>query len=117
MSTTWNPLIRPGKDVCPEKYCFHWVTAGGFAGMTGRKYSSREEALRFAERTPFPEGGCSCTFGLCKRLDPVNGTQDFYEPCEPRLEEAGLPWFYFCTLKSLSPEFQQKFLLEAQQWW
>jgi hypothetical protein len=38
-----------------------------------------------------PDDGCSCTSGLCKQLDPVNGSQDFYEPCEPRLEEDGLP--------------------------
>jgi hypothetical protein len=94
MSTKWDPLVRPPKGVCPEKYCFHRVTPGGYADMTGRKYASREEALRLAEWTLFPDGGCSCMFRLCKRLDSVNASQDLQEPCEPRLEEDGLPWFY-----------------------
>ena len=117
MSTKWNLLVRPPEGVCPEKYCFHWVTPGGYADMTGRRYASREEALRNAEWTPFPDGGCSCTLGLCKRFDPVNGSQDFYEPCEPRLEEDGLPWFYFCTLDSLSDRFHEKFIRESEQLW
>src|SRR5262245_20482684 len=60
MSTKWDLLVRPPKGVCPEKYCFHWVTPGGYADVTGRRYASREEALRNAECTPFPDGGCSC---------------------------------------------------------
>lgn len=117
MGTKWDPLVRPPEGVCPEKYCFHWVTPGGYADMTGRRYASREEALRNAKWTPFPDGGCSCTFGLCKRLDSVNGSQDFYEPCEPRLEEDSLPWFYFCTLDCISDRFHEKFIRESEQLW
>ena len=32
---------------------------------------------------------------ICRRLDVARGTGDYYEPHELRLEEAGLPWFYF----------------------
>jgi hypothetical protein len=114
----WDPLVRPPEGVCPKEYCFHWVPPGGLADLSGRKYASREEALAtFREWTPFPNGGCACTFGVCKRLETDNGDQDFYEPCEPRLEEAGLPWFYFCTLECLRSEFHERFLREAEQQW
>src|SRR5688500_10625575 len=109
-----DPKKRPSSGVCPEKFCFHWVPPGGMADMTGATYPSREQALAANSRwTSFPTGGCACTWGPCARLDRKKGIRDFYEPCEPALEDAGLPWFYFSTLRNLHPDFHERFLKEA----
>lgn len=113
-----DPKKRPSSGVCPEKFCFHWVPAGGMADMTGASYPSLQEALKANSRwTSFPEGGCACTWRVCARLDRKKGTRDFYEPCEPVLEDAGLPWFYFSTLRNLRADFHERFLKEAQAHW
>lgn len=114
----WEPARRPPADQCPKKFCFHWIPPGGMADMTGKEYSSLREALATRSNwTPFPDGGCSCMFGPCTRLDPVNGSRDHYEPCEPELLRAGLPWFYFSTLENLHPKFHEQFLRESQAHW
>jgi hypothetical protein len=96
-----------------------WITPGGKADMSGREYSSPEEALaRFDEWVEFPEGGCSCTFGRCTRQDPVGGDRDWYEPNEPALERDGLPWFYFIpSVEKLAPAFHDKYLRESRELW
>ena len=114
----WELNVRPPSNVCPEHYCFHWVTPGGKSSPPGRVYSSREEMFRDSVNWPeWPNGGCGCTFGVCRLADPVAGTEDWYEPHEPRLERDGLPWFYFSTYQNLSPEFHERFLQEAVLIW
>jgi hypothetical protein len=110
----YDPRKRPPSNICPERYCFFWMAPGDRADISGGPYSSLEEALREATLTPFPEGGCSCRFGICTRLSaatgrqvhrpppsrqhfPVENIRDWYEPCEPALERDGLPDDYFVT--------------------
>lgn len=46
--------------------------------MSGRAYSSLEEALSTRDRwVEFPGGGCSCR-AVCSRMDPVAGDDDWY---------------------------------------
>jgi hypothetical protein len=114
----WDKYQRPPPEQCPRGYCWHWVVPGGKASPPGRRYKSREEALRDSVNWPvWPEGGCACPFGPCKRLDPATGDADFYEPHTPNLERAGLPRFYFVTLESLRPEFHEQFLRESEELW
>jgi hypothetical protein len=81
-------------------------------------YASLREMLLDSVNWPvWAEGGCACRFGLCRRLRSGEGNVDYYEPCEPHLRAAGLPWFFFCTLDGLNQESQQKFLMEAIQLW
>jgi hypothetical protein len=56
---------KQSKVECPKEFCFFW------------------------------NNGCRCSFGLCKRLDEINGDHDWYEPNEPALEKARLPWHHF----------------------
>lgn len=58
-----------------------------------------------------------CNFGLCTRLDPVGGDRDWYEPDEPDLEEAGLPWFYFASPRSLAPGLSERYIDESETLW
>jgi hypothetical protein len=115
----WDKHTKPPVEVCPGKYCFHWVEPGGAADMTGRLHGSFEEALaRRDEWTAFPQGGCACKFGVCTRLDPVTGDYDWYEPHEPALERDGLPWFYFIpSVAKLVPELQEQYLRESKALW
>ncbi len=87
--------------------------------MSGRTYSSVEEALaNSGSLVKFPHGGCSCSFGICTRLDPVAGDRDWYEPCEPKLERDGLPWFYFIpSVAKLAPELHEEYLRESRALW
>jgi hypothetical protein len=80
----WNPNERPPPNVCPERYCFFWIPPGGRAHQKGRWVS-------------FPEGGCSCSLGICTRLPGAKGERDYYEPCEPELDADGLPHTYFIS--------------------
>jgi hypothetical protein len=114
----WEKHKRPPPDVCPREFCFHWVAPGGKAQPPGRRYASSQEALRDSMNWPvWRDGGCACQFGRCVRLDPSTGDADFYEPHEPKLEQAGLPWFYFTTLKNLRSELHEQFLRESAELW
>ena len=114
----WDKHKRPPADVCPREYCFHWVAAGGKAAPPGRRYASSLEMLRDSVNWPvWPEGGCGCSFGLCKRLSSAAGDADYYEPHEWNLERAGLPWFYFGRLENLQPKFREEFLRESARLW
>lgn len=114
----WELHQSPPETVCPEDFCFHWVSAGGRTSPPGRVYASREQMFRDTVNWPeWPEGGCGCSFGLCRRLHDEQSLTDWYEPHEPRLEAAGLPWFYFSTLESLREDFHQTFIQEATQLW
>ncbi len=88
---SWKPEIKPPTDICPQEFCWFWQRAG--SRLAPGLYLNLEEALQVV--TPVAEGGCGWMRGLCTRLDPIHGDQDWYEPHEPRLEAAGLPWFYF----------------------
>lgn len=96
-----------------------WVPPGGPADMSGRSYDSFQEAVtRRDDWVEFPQGGCSCSIGLCTRIDPFGGDRDWYEPCEPALERDGLPWFYFIpSIDKLAPEFHERYLRESQALW
>src|SRR5688572_17896449 len=115
----WDKHKKPPADFCPGRYCFQWVPPGGFADLSGRTYRSFEEAIaRRDDWVEFPQGGCACSFGLCTRLDPVDGDRDWYEPNEPALERDGLPWFYFIpSVDRLAPEFHDRFLRASRELW
>ena len=87
--------------------------------MSGRSYRSVREALARRDGwVEFPRGGCSCTSGVCTRLDPVAGGRDWYEPCGPDLERDGLPWFYFIpSADKLAAEFRERYLQESRALW
>lgn len=110
---------KPPADICPEKYCFHWVTPGGKKQMSGRPYGSLEEALSTGEGwVPSPHGGCGATMGRCSRLDPTGGDRDWYEPCELELKRGDLPWFYFIpSAEKLVPELRDRYLRESRKLW
>jgi hypothetical protein len=61
---------------------------------------------------------CGCSFGVCIRLDPINGNNDWYEPNEVKLEKAGLPWFYFIPgPENLVDEERDKYVQESERLW
>ncbi len=115
----WDKHTKPPANICPGRYCFMWVPPGGAADMSGRSYRSFQEAITWRDdRVEFPHGGCSCSFGLCTRLDPVAGDRDWYEPFERALEQDGLPWFYFTpSIETLIPELHERYLRESQAMW
>lgn len=73
--------MEPIKKECPKDKCFHWICPGGAAEMSGKTFKTLQEAFDKGEWKKFPEGGCSCNFGKCIRLDP-QGDGDHYEPCD-----------------------------------
>lgn len=116
----WNPKSKPDTAVCPEQFCFHWVPPGGAADLSGREYDSAEAAIDASNRwTTFPEGGCAFRpdLGKCMRNDIQRGLKDVYEPHEPNLDDAGLPWFYFTTKESLAEEFHEDYDRDSEAWW
>ena len=86
----------PARGECPRRFCFFWVPAGGKKDLSGRLYESVEEAFREAKFVTFTSGGCGCSFGVCSRSGEPGSGKDWYEPCEPELDKAGLPHHYFC---------------------
>jgi hypothetical protein len=116
---TWDKHTKPPADLCPEIYCFHWVPAGGAADLSGRTYSSFQEAVtRRADWIEFPQGGCGCGFGVCTRMDKVAGDHDWYESDNLALKQDGLPWFYFIpSTDNLRTEFHESYLRESQALW
>lgn len=116
---TWNKDVKPPAGVCPERYCFHWVPPGGAVDMSGRSRASVEDAMAHPDAWKrIPEGGCGRTSGACKRLDPVAGDYDAYEPCEPTLDRDGLPWFYFIAdADRLVPELRERYRRESRELW
>ena len=87
--------------------------------MSGRSYRSVQEALTRSDGwVRFPRGGCSCSSGLCTRLEPVAGNRDWYEPFEPELERDGLPWFYFiASPNELVRDSRERYLRESRELW
>jgi len=115
----WDKHTKPPAGFCPGRYCFMWVPPGGKADLSGRGYSSLEEAVTpRADWVEFPQGGCGCAFGRCTRLDPVGGDHDWYEPHELTLKRDGLPWFYFIpSIEKLTPELHERYLQESRELW
>src|SRR5947208_7785331 len=111
----WDVKLKPPADICPQEYCFMWVAPDYAADMSGRVYSSMKESLNNRSAwVTFPSGGCGCSFGICTRMDPINGNRDWYEPCGPALERDGLPWYYFIpSPEGLRPARRAQYLRES----
>ena len=112
--TTFDLLRKPPALLCPQRYCFFWSEAGEWAA--DGLYASLDEALERSE--PVAQSGCRCSFGLCLRADAANGVRDYYEPHEPRLEESGLPWFYFITTpRNLVDDLKEVYIRDSERLW
>lgn len=48
--------------------------------MSRKTHKSVQDAFKDGKWVSFPEGGCSCTWGSCNRIDPAS-EDDFFEPC------------------------------------
>ena len=87
----WNVNKKPSALECPRKFCFLW---------------------------DYNKSQCQRTFGLCIREDSINSQKDWYEPNEPELENARLPWFYFISNKEkLIDELREEYEGESQKLW
>ena len=84
-------LGKPDSLICPQQYCFHWLASG--ADFAPGLHANLEASLAVATRVD--EARCGCGFGTCIRLDPTPTNRDWYEPHEPNLAAASLPWFFF----------------------
>ena len=52
------------------------------------------------------------------RIDPIASDDDWYEPCEPALEQDGLPWFYFIpSVDKLHSQFHEQYIRESGELW
>ncbi len=95
---------KPDPSVCPQKFCFCW--------RMGKVITAKHP------EPPTVAQGCRSPFGVCTRLDPVNGDHDWYEPHEPNLREAGLPWFYFIVSPDgLTPTSKARYIVESEAMW
>ena len=102
----YDPAEKPDATVCPHEFCFFWRRANW------------NEMVPAYVRLYATEGECMCEFGTCTRLDPEHGDRDWYEPDEPDLQEAGLPWFYFiASPNSLAPQLKEKYTAESEAVW
>lgn len=105
---------KPAADVCPREFCFHFVPAG--ARIAPGLRTDVEAAMAVAQVGP--ESCCGCSFGVCSRLGTSAADADWYEPDEPALARAGLPWFFFISSADrLTGELREKYLREAAQLW
>jgi hypothetical protein len=87
----WNVNEKPSALACPHGFCFLW------------DYSKSQ---------------CGKTFGLCIREDASHSQKDWYEPNEPELEKAGLPWFYFIPNKEkLVEDLKEEYEVESRKLW
>ena len=103
---TWNRHAKPPPLVCPRDYCFFWVYRDDPAGQCG--YPVTRVKIPGEDWKPV----------ICRRLDVTHGTGDYYEPCEPRLEEAGLPWFYFFpNAYTIVDELKADYERESRELW
>jgi hypothetical protein len=99
----WQQHIIPSPNICPKEYCFFWTEEGDY--FAPDLYGDLQEALNNTKE--ITRSGCRCTFGKCVRNKDANGLKDWYEPCEPELEKAELPWFYFMSLDRLNRKKQR----------
>jgi hypothetical protein len=116
MADKWNIWTKPPARICPQGFCFHWADLGDKIAKQGRLYSSVDDAL--AEAVPVMDAGCTCSFGLCIRADAIKGDSDWYEPNEPALAKASLPWFYFIpSVKKVADELREDYMRESTRIW
>ncbi len=109
----WDRAVKPPADVCPQQFCFEWLEAGSWSAPG--LYANLETALEATVK--IENGACGCTSGRCSRIDPQS-TQDCYEPHEPCLEAAGLPWFFFIPdADKLVEELRDDYIAESQALW
>lgn len=71
---------------CPKQFCFLWLEKGN--QYAPGLHENLEEALKQVELVT--ESKCGCWFGICKRLDKINGKADFFEPCETEFGKEAL---------------------------
>lgn len=110
----WNPREKPPADVCPQRYCWHWLEQGTW--YAPGLYDSLREATRHL--VPVTGSRCGCRFGRCTRLDPTHGDNDWYESDGAALARDGLPWFYFYPDEAkLRPEWRAKYRKESGKLW
>lgn len=87
----WKIEEKPPALECPREFCFLWDDS---------------------------EDKYGCPFGLCKRLEADYGERDFYEPHEPNLEQADLPWFYFIPeVENLEAEWREEYKRKSKNLW
>ena len=112
--TTFDLLRKPPALLCPQRYCFFWTEAG--ARAANGLYASLDEALKRLE--PVAQSDYRCRHGLCLRADAANGNGDYYEPHEPRLDESGLPWFYFITTPmNVIDDLKEIYIRDPERLW
>jgi hypothetical protein len=110
-----NIKEKPDPRICPREFCVHWLAKGDYfaAGVHENLASAYPCAVEVNS------AGCGCTsFGVCVRLDSNVGTHDWYEPHEPNLEAAELPWFYFIPSPEMVDEGnKKKYILQSEAIW
>jgi hypothetical protein len=111
---SWKLHVRPPAGVCPRRFCFNLVPDG--ARFSPGLHAGVDEAL--AGALPVRGDCCTVPFGRCRRLGDGPGDGDYYEPCEPQLASAGLPWFFFIANSSQVVEGKRdQYLAEARALW
>jgi hypothetical protein len=106
--------MKPNPMLCPQRFCFHWREAG--TKEASGLYPDLEQALDAAQ--PVTESGCGYPFGECVRLRGRPDAPDGYEPNEPELEQAGLPWFYFiASREEVADEMREQYIRESEALW
>ena len=109
---------KPSLSKCPQEYCFMWVPAGGSADMSGKTYESFEKAIEASKSgVTFVNGGCSCSFGACKRDTGKAADKDWYEPNNRVLKKTNLPELFFCNPENLMEEDQSEYKIMASELW
>jgi hypothetical protein len=110
----YNLKEKPDPRICPREFCFHWLAKGDFS------HAGLQENLIYAHEcaVEVKSAGCGCSFGVCIRFDSKVGIHDLYEPNEPKIEAAALPWFYFIS----SPEqlygiSKRNYILQSEALW
>ncbi len=112
----WDLRVKPSPTQCPGRFCFLWVGKDDSFEPPGGLHDSFEEAIKAANVVAL-QSMCSCP-SRCLRDAVSPGERDLYEPCEPALRAAGLPWFYFvATADSLTDEFREEYLRESKKLW
>ncbi len=86
-----NHPPQPDLTTCPQYFCFFWNGIGDY--ISKGMHENVEKAMN--QMVLVTEAHCGFQYGQCARNEHQRGEKDFYEPCEPRLEAAGLPDFYF----------------------
>ena len=89
--STWEENKQPNLTICPKHFCFFWHERGD--SVAKGMYANVEKAM--GNLVKVGKSQCGFQYGRCTRNQQAEGARDFYEPCEPALEKAGLPDFYF----------------------